>query len=66
MLSWFTTAEGQLIQLAHGQFTIVSTNWNLRGAAATSICLDNQGTLWVGTDEGVAQYQGGYPALQPR
>ncbi len=57
---WLNTAEGQLIRMLGTEFTVCSTNSNLRGATANSICVDRKGVLWVGTDEELAQYDGSF------
>ena len=54
---WAGSAGGGLFQFSEGKFTAVPTSAGLAGKSVESLLLDQEGKLWVGTDEGLNRLQ---------
>jgi ligand-binding sensor domain-containing protein len=58
---WMMTMDNQLMKFANGNFSIISTNWNLQDNRVNGMATDKDGELWIGTDKELAVWrQGGF------
>jgi ligand-binding sensor domain-containing protein/signal transduction histidine kinase len=56
---WIGTEGGGLVRLSHGVFRLFSVAEGLTDGFVRTIAEDRQGTIWVGTDNGLFRYSGG-------
>ena len=54
---WIISCEWQLIRFGDDQFTVLSTNWNLKGLQPDAVAADQSGRIWVQTESEVAQWE---------
>jgi signal transduction histidine kinase/ligand-binding sensor domain-containing protein/CheY-like chemotaxis protein len=55
---WLGSRTDGLIRLRRGQFTSYGARHGLPADYAASVLEDSQGTMWVGTDAGLAMFEG--------
>ncbi len=55
---WIASCENQLVRWRAGDFTVVSSHWNLAGTAVSAVAGDLTGQVWVGTDQELAVGRG--------
>jgi len=54
---WIASCENQLVRWRGGNFTVVSSNWNLAGTSVSAVAGDQSGQVWVGTDRELAVWR---------
>jgi signal transduction histidine kinase/ligand-binding sensor domain-containing protein len=55
---WFRTRERALARFADGRAETVSPDAGLHGHRVQCVAMDARGTIWVGTDQGIAAWDG--------
>ena len=63
---WLSTEDGNVSRLAAGQYSLVSTNWNLEPRTGLEVRADARGRLWALCSSGLYQVlgKGLVPAVQ--
>ncbi len=57
---WYRTSDNWLGRFQINQGAALSRDAGIPGHAISAICLDTQGHVWVGSDEGLAEREGGH------
>jgi PAS domain S-box-containing protein len=57
---WAGTYGGGVVRFRNGQITTYTTKDGLTNNFVTSLCKDNEGGIWIGTDGGLSRFKDGH------